>query len=584
MSEAERNHVFVSYAHEDKKWCEAFALMLAPACQRGIIQLWDDHLIPVGDNWSRAIEGALGRARVGLLLVSPYFLASSYINTVELQRLLDAAAANAVSIHWVPISSSLFQYSELNGIQGCWDPQNPLDRLAEAEQKKAIAEISLAIVDKFAAAAPISKDRKERLTAQVQEQLGRKYALKTQISAGKFSVLYRAEREQPKQAVAIKVFVASELDDWARQRFTEGVERALTLRSPAFIRIFDCAMSESPEFLVSELVEGERLNDFLRRFPAGLPLALVRSILLDLATAIAELHESDWQRGEMCPSDVLIQKSFAARLSAVNFSNVMREQGQLTGNFPVDRESLTYMTPERFYGNPPTAATDQYSLGLLATELLSGQPLRRVMHPCDLAFKEQLFASLESGQTTWAKRSAEFTGLVRRMLRIDPEERWPAMSEVAARLRDIDVSESTSELMHRQATSSYLRLLAGSGTRGEREFFGKFYRNLFAGDPALEALFEPLDMERQYRALNLAIYRLLEFQPQSAKAKQQLEQIAERHAHLGLAPRHYDLFLDAFIKTLAEYEADPQRLQAWRAALADGIAFMTSCAAAKQAK
>src|SRR5262249_18168001 len=270
---------------------------------------WSDHLIPVGENWSKQIEAALEQARVGLLLVTPNFFASSYISTVELQRLLDAAAERAVSIYWVPVSASLFKYSELVGIQASWNPQAPLDGLSEADQRKAIQEICLSIVDKFGSTAPVSNDRRDRLSADVQQQVGRKYAIKDAISLGKYSILYRAEREQPKQAVAIKVFIASELDEWVRKEFAECVAHAMMLRSAAFIRIFDCVMDQSPEFLVSELVQGERLNEFLRRYPTGVPLALARSILVDLATGIAELHELGWRRGEMCPSDMLIQTS-----------------------------------------------------------------------------------------------------------------------------------------------------------------------------------------------------------------------------------------------------------------------------------
>ena len=583
MGDAERNHVFISYAHEDGKWCDAFKLMLAPALERGIIKVWSDHLIPVGENWARQIEAALDHARVGLLLVTPHFLASSYITNIELKNLLEAARARAVSIYWVPVSASLSSYSDLHGIQACWDPKRPLDGLPDSEQNKAIQEICAAMVDKFAIAAPVSEERRERLRAQVQQELDGKYTITQEISAGKFSILYRAERGQPKQPVAIKVFIASELDEWARKEFTECVERALPLRSAAFIRIFDCAMNQSPEFLVSELVVGERLNDFLRRYPEGLPLALAKSILLDLAIAIEEIHGFGWRRGEMCPSDVLIQTSGSARMSAVNFSNVLREQGQLTGSFPVDRESLSYMTPERFYGNRPTPATDQYSLGLLAAELLSGQPIRRVMHPCDLAFKEQLFAGLESGRYKWAEHSPELAGLLRRMLRVNPEERWPSMADVVGRLREIEIGESPKELDRKKAKSGYLQLLAAGGVRGEREFFGKFYSTLFASAGDIEAKFESLDMERQYRVLNLAIYSLLEFRPESPAAKRQLEQLAERHARLGLERRHYELFLEAFMKTLAEYEQDRQRLDAWRATLASGIEFMSSCTEARRA-
>ncbi len=581
MVHGERKRVFISYAHEDVKWRDAFTQMLVPACERGIVKVWSDDLIPVCEKWADQIESALDRASIGLLLVTPKFFESKYISEVELKRLLKAAAARAVSIHWVPISASLFEYSNLGSLQPCWNPEAPLDGLSEPELTKAIKKICLGIVDKFSVAKPISKDRRERLREQVQRHLGTKYVIKEEIQSGKFSILYRAEREQPKQTVAVKVFTASELDEWARKEFTECVERAVNLRSAAFIRIFDCAMSKSPEYLILELVDGEQLNDYLRRYPEGLPLASVKTILLDLAIGIEEIHALGWRRGEMVPSDVLIQPSGAPRLSPVNFSNVEREQLQLTGNFFVDRKSLSYMTPERFYGDQATAATDQYSLGLLATELLSGEPIKRVMHPCDLGFKERLYSDLESGRWRFAERSPEFAGLLRRMLRINPEERWPSMTEVVVHLRDIEVAESAQEKNRKKATSGYLQILAARGVKDEREFFNRFYRNPFSSAEGIEAKFQTLDMERQYRMLDGAIYWLLKFRADSSTAKKQLEQLAQRHQHLGLEPRHFELFLEAFMRTLADEETHRQNLDAWRVTLTGGIEVMAARATAK---
>ena len=64
----------------------------------------------------------------------------------------------------------------------------------------------------------------------------------------------------------------------------------------------------------------------LQRYPNGMPLARVKSILLDLTTAIAEAHARGWRRGELCPSDILIEKSGLARLSPIDFSNLLREE------------------------------------------------------------------------------------------------------------------------------------------------------------------------------------------------------------------------------------------------------------------
>ena len=118
-----------------------------------------------------------------------------------------------------------------------------------------------------------------------------------EVALGKSSIVYRAQRRATGRTVAVKVFVESELDDWARRRFIEGTQRADELTSPAFIKIIDYFLEESPEFLVSEFIEGEPLSKLPAAIPSGLPLTKVKSILLDLMRAIEEAHDRGWGRG-----------------------------------------------------------------------------------------------------------------------------------------------------------------------------------------------------------------------------------------------------------------------------------------------
>jgi len=575
---SEANQVFISYAHEDVRWREDFERMLAPAQERGLLGVWSDTAIEAGENWYQNIQRALARARVGLLLVTDHFLESKFINREELARMLASAKSGGVAIRWVPVSAALYQCTELNDIQACWDPSQPLDKLPEADRKAAIQKICLEIVEDFGREPPkVSGSRRESLRALVQARLGDKYVITDEIASGKFSVVYQAQRQRPKRVVAVKTFVASELDEWARRAFSEGVERAFELASPAFIKILDHYMDEPPEFVVSEFVVGEPLNRFLRGHPNGLPLASVKSILLDLSKAIEEAHARGWRRGEMCPSDILIEASGLARISPIDFSNLLREEAQLKGEYLIDRESLAFMTPERYLGREPTLLTDQYSLGLIATELLGGARVPRVVRPCDLEGKRQLFANLESGKGTWAERSPEFAGIVCRMLRVDPDERWPSITDVRDLLKEIEVSESSAERDRKLATSSYVRFQA-RGIEGEQAFYSRFYRKLFAAAPEVERHFQAIDMDRQYSMLNRAIHALLEFNPQSTKAQEQMAQMAARHAPLGLTRRHYDLFLQTLLETIDECgECDPARLTAWRNTLTPGIEFMWQC-------
>jgi serine/threonine protein kinase len=472
----------------------------------------------------------------------------------------------------------LYQFTELNDLQASWDPKQPLDKLSEADRKAAIQKICLELVQDFGSTpSKVSQSRGESLRAAVQERLGNRYTITDEIASGKFSVVYQARREHPKRTVAVKAFVASELDEWARRAFIDGVERAFELASPAFIKILEHYLDESPEFLVSEFVPGEPLNRVLQAHPNGLPLARVKSILLDLSKAIEEANLRGWQRGELCPSDVLIEESGLARISPLDFSNLLRDEAQLRGEYLVDRESLAYMTPERYFGREPTLLTDQYSLGLIAAELLGGPRIPRVVRPCDLEAKRPLFADLESGESDWAKRSFEFAGVVRRMLRVDPEDRWPSMRKVRDLLRGIEVPETPAERDRKIATSSYVCFQA-SGIEGQRQFYGRFYGNLFAAAPEVKRYFASIDMERQYTMLNRAVNALLEFDPQSPESQERLAQIAARHARFELTRYHYEVFLGTLLKTIEECgESDPGRLTAWRNALTPGIDFLWQC-------
>jgi len=578
MAQTNSDHVFICYAHADKPWRDAFETMLEPACRAGRINIWSDAKIASGADWSQSIEQALARARVALLLVSPHFLKSEFINTVELTRLLTAAQTTGVAIRWVPISASLFAYSPLGRIQSAWDPKRPLASMSEAEWNGAIQQICAQIVEDFGTV-KVGKGRRESLPSQIQSRLGDKYEIGEEIGGGQFSICYRAKSKGSSRTVGVKVFVASELDDWARQTFLENVQRAVTLTTPAFIRILDSYVDEPPEFLVSEFVEGDPLSKGLLRYPNGTPLAKAKSILVDLATAVEEIHRNGWLRGEFCSSNVLIERNGTARLSPVTFSNVLSELARFGGNLVMDRESLAYMTPEHFFGHQRTERTDQYSLGLIATELLGGEQIPRVTSPSDLESKRELFKDLESGKGAWARRSAEFVGVVSRMLRVDPAGRWPSMRDVRHYLQEIEVAESTEEMHRTAARASYLRLQS-RGIDGERALFQRFYANLFASCPDVEQHFRSIDMDRQYAVLNGAVHLLLEFHPASERECAALKDLATRHAAFGLTRRHYELFLDALVQAVAATAAtDATEIEAWRQTLGPGIEFICTCAA-----
>jgi hypothetical protein len=83
-----RTKVFVSYSHEDRDWLNRLGQHLAVLERQGLVDLWSDARIEVGASWEGEIESALSEAKVAVLLVSPAFLASSFVWSKEMPRII----------------------------------------------------------------------------------------------------------------------------------------------------------------------------------------------------------------------------------------------------------------------------------------------------------------------------------------------------------------------------------------------------------------------------------------------------------------------------------------------------------------
>ncbi len=140
----QRNQVFISYNHRDKKAFERLQtiLKLRPSIKEGTLVIWDDTVIKPGDNWREQMVQALAASKVVVLLISADFLASDFINPNELPPLLKAAEKKEVVMLLVYVEPCSLQGTPLANFQSVNKPSDYLSRLDKYQQDEVWVKVA----------------------------------------------------------------------------------------------------------------------------------------------------------------------------------------------------------------------------------------------------------------------------------------------------------------------------------------------------------------------------------------------------------------------------------------------------------
>lgn len=144
---AQSKSVFISYSHMNRKWLDKFTPHLKVLADSNQLNIWDDTKIKSGEKWRDEIQKALSTAKVALLLVTPDFLASEFINNVELPELFNAAEKRGLTILWVAVMPSMYEVTYISEFQSANDPSRSLASLTPAKARQEIVQICKKILE-----------------------------------------------------------------------------------------------------------------------------------------------------------------------------------------------------------------------------------------------------------------------------------------------------------------------------------------------------------------------------------------------------------------------------------------------------
>jgi len=247
----------------------------------------------------------------------------------------------------------------------------------------------------------------ELLGYRVQELLGR----------GGMGVVYLAEDARLRRRVALKVLAPSvAADEEFRDRFLAESKLAASLDHPCVVPIYEAGEADGQLFIAMRFVEGSDLKALL----AGGPLTAERSVRLcaQVADALDFAHERGLVHRDVKPANVLIDGRDHVYLA--DFGLTKRLDDSRTTK-PGLFGTVGYIAPEQLRGEAVNGRADQYSLGCVLYECLTGE--RPFPRPTQAAV---LFAHLQD----LPPAPAGLEAVMQRALAKNADDRYPTCVEL----------------------------------------------------------------------------------------------------------------------------------------------------------
>jgi serine/threonine protein kinase len=210
------------------------------------------------------------------------------------------------------------------------------------------------------------------------------YRIVKSLSESKRAHVYLAEQQSLQRLVALKVLSGEvSTNEAQRKRVIEEGKAAARLTHPNLLSVFDIGEAGGCDYIATEYVSGGTLRDRLANGPIAPDKALL--IARDLVTGLKFLHSQGFLHRDIKPTNVFFREDGTALLGEAGMARAA--SGKTPENEQVAFGSPHYMSPERAQAMPSDGRSDQYSLGVVIWEALTGSPPFDADDPFQVAIK-----------------------------------------------------------------------------------------------------------------------------------------------------------------------------------------------------
>ena len=323
----------------------------------------------------------------------------------------------------------------------------------------------------------------QRRTADLPVDRVDEYRLTELLGRGGMGAVYLAQDTLLDREVAIK-FISLEVAPQHRRRLLVEARAAARIKHPNVVTVYRVGELEGQPYIVYERVRGRTLQELAR----PTPWPKVVELAVGIARGLAAAHEVGVLHRDIKPGNLMLSEAGEVVLLDFGLAKIAGEElappaasgapsapdGSRVTATGLRMGTPRYMSPEAWRGEPATAQSDIYSLGVVLYELAAARP------PFGSASADELARRVLGEDppplaeaAPWVP--ATFAVVVDRCIRRDPAARFPSATALRGELEAVQT---------RRALEAVDRLRA----RGERPA-GNPYRGAAPYGPGDQALF-----------------------------------------------------------------------------------------------
>ena len=259
------------------------------------------------------------------------------------------------------------------------------------------------------------------------------------LGRGGMGSVYLGERadEQYQQRAAVKISSRGFDDPALASRFRSERQILANLNHPNIARLLDGGTTDQGVgYLVMEYVEGVPIDEYIRARALPIPEKLI--LFRTVCSAVEEAHRQGIIHRDLKPGNILVLPDGVPKLLDFGIAKLIGPSASTQGPEPASPllHFLTpeYASPEQIRGEPVTAATDVYSLGVLLYVLLTGRhPYRlNARAPHEIA---RMICEEEPEQPAVPIRGGDLDHILLKALAKQPERRYFSVAELSEDIR-----------------------------------------------------------------------------------------------------------------------------------------------------